>query len=216
LEKAKDELPSRERVILRLRSGQAAEARRARRRWLLGTHRAWFAGMSDDFTIREARPDELRALTPLLLLAEPSLSALRWSLENLSDTVYRMGALGALVGAATVRWEHEPAEIVELAVAEESQGRGLGRRFVLWLLDEAVRRGKRAVEVGASNASIGNIAFYQKCGFRMERVRKDYFWYDRSGRVENGIAVRICLFRWEDNARQREKPDARGKVEASR
>jgi hypothetical protein len=44
--------------------------------------------------------------------------------------------------------------------------------------------------VGTSNASIGNIAFYQKCGFRMERVRKDYFWYDRSGRVENWIGVR--------------------------
>ena len=151
----------------------------------------------DDVTIRLARPDELRALTPLLLLAEPSASALRWSLENLSDAVYRMDSGGALVGAATVRWEDEPSEIVELAVAASAQGRGLGRRFVRWLLDEAVRQGRRAVEVGTSNASIGNIAFYQKCRFRMERVRKDYFWYDRSGRVENGIEVTdLLVFRW--------------------
>jgi GNAT superfamily N-acetyltransferase len=166
-----------------------------------GTPRAWCARMSedadDDVTIRQARPDELRALMPILLLAEPSASALRWSLANLSDTVYRMDSGGALVGAATVRWEDEPSEIVELAVAASVQGRGLGRRFVLWLLDEAVRRGRRAVEVGTSNASIGNIAFYQKCGFRMERVRKDYFWYDRTGRVENGIEVRdLLVFRW--------------------
>jgi ribosomal protein S18 acetylase RimI-like enzyme len=158
-------------------------------------------GSDDDVTIRLARPDDIRALTPLLLLAEPSASALRWSLENLSDTVYRMDLRDALAGAATVRWEDEPSEIVELAVAAGVQGRGLGRRLVRWLLDEAVRRGRRVVEVGTSNASIGNIAFYQKCGFRMERVRKDYFWYDRTGRVENGIEVRdLLVFRWESEA----------------
>jgi hypothetical protein len=36
--------------------------------------------------IREARKDELATLFPLLLLAEPSASALSWSLRNLSDT----------------------------------------------------------------------------------------------------------------------------------
>lgn len=154
--------------------------------------------MTDDAAIREAAPHEIEPLVPLLLLAEPSEGALRWSLAHLSDAVYRLDVRGALLGAATVRWDDEPCEIVELAVADEAQGRGLGRTFVTWLLAEAARRGKRAVEVGTSNASLGNIAFYQKCGFRMERVRKDYFWYDRSGRAENGIAVRdLLVFRYE-------------------
>jgi GNAT superfamily N-acetyltransferase len=63
--------------------------------------------------------------------------------ERVSDTVHRMDSGGALVGAATERWEDEPSEIVEFAVAASVQGRGLGRRFVRWLLDAMGRRGKR-------------------------------------------------------------------------
>jgi GNAT superfamily N-acetyltransferase len=147
--------------------------------------------------IREAEPHEIESLVPLLLLAEPSLPSLRWSLRNLSDAVYRLDDDGELAGAATVRWEGDPCEIVELAVAEPRQGQGLGRALVEWLLGEARRRGKGAMEVGTSNASLGNIAFYQKVGFRMDHVRKGYFWYDRSERVENGIPVRdLLVFRY--------------------
>ena len=147
--------------------------------------------------IREAEPHEIEALVPLLLLAEPSYPSLRWSLRNLSDAVYRLDVDGALAGAATVRWEGDPCEIVELAVAEGRQGEGLGRALVEWLLAEARRRGKQAMEVGTANASLGNIAFYQKCGFRMDHVRKDYFWYHRKEVVENGIPVRdLLVFRY--------------------
>jgi GNAT superfamily N-acetyltransferase len=138
------------------------------------------------------------AAVPLLLLAEPSERALRWSLRHLSDTVYGLEVDGTLVGAASVRWEGDPCEIVELAIAPDRQGQGLGRHFVHWLLDEARRRGKRALEVGTGNASIGNIAFYQRCGLRMERVRKDYFSYHAVPGVEHGIAVRdLLVFRAE-------------------
>jgi len=147
--------------------------------------------------IREAAPHEIEALVPLLLLAEPSAPSLRWSLRNLSDAVYRLDDDGALVGAATVRWEGDPSEIVELAVAGSRQGQGLGRALVEWLLAEARRRGKRAMEVGTPNASLDNIAFYQKCGFRMHHVRQDYFWYERRPRFEHGIRVQdLLVFRY--------------------
>ena len=153
--------------------------------------------------IREADPHEIDALIPLLRLAEPSLPSLRWSLRNLSDAVYRLDVDGALAAAATVRWKGDPCEIVELAVAESRQGTGLGRAMIEWLLDEARRRGKEAMEVGTANSSLGNIAFYQKVGFRMDHVRKGYFWYDRSERVENGIPVRdLLVFRYELAGRQ--------------
>ena len=141
----------------------------------------------------------LEALVPLLLLAEPSERALRWSLANLSDAVYRIDdAGGAAAGAATVRWSGDPCEIVELAVAEGRQGQGLGRLFLDWLAGEARRRGRSAVEVGTANASLGNLAFYQRCGFRMHHVRRDYFSYYRTPRVEHGIEVRdLLVFRRE-------------------
>lgn len=144
--------------------------------------------------VRTVAPGPAReALVPILLLAEPSERALRWSVANLSDAVYRLDVDGALAGAVTVRWEGDPCEIVELGIAPERQRTGLGRRLVAWLVDEAGRRGKRAIEVGTSNASVGNIAFYQRCGFRMHHVRRDYFSYYREPRVEHGIAVRDLL-----------------------
>jgi GNAT superfamily N-acetyltransferase len=148
--------------------------------------------------IRQVDRSEVEELVPLLLLAEPSIRALRWSLENLSDTVYRLDVDDALVGAATVRWDDEPSEIVELAVAAESQGKGHGRAFVEWMLEEGRRRRKKAMIVGTRNSSIGNLAFYQKCGFRMDHVRADYFWYYGGGEVENGIPVRdLVVFRYD-------------------
>jgi GNAT superfamily N-acetyltransferase len=147
--------------------------------------------------VREMPRAERDAVFPLLLLAEPSERALRWSLEHLSDVVYRADRDGALVAAATMRWRDEPCELVELAVAEPWQGRGVGRAFIAWLLDEARRRAKGAMIVGTANSSIGNIAFYQRCGFRMDHVRHDYFWYDASGRAEHGIPTRdLLVFRY--------------------
>jgi GNAT superfamily N-acetyltransferase len=147
-------------------------------------------------TIREAHPDEIEALIPLLRQAEESERALRWSLANLSDAVYRADDDDQLIGAATMQWHADPCELVELAVAPERQGQGVGRAIVAWLLAEARRRGKRQMLVGTANSSIGNIAFYQKCGFRMDHVRKDYFWYYREPRYENGIRIRdMIVFR---------------------
>lgn len=153
-------------------------------------------------TIREASGDEIEELIPLLLLAEHSERGLRWGLANLVDVVYRMDDDGRLVGAATMRWRDEPCELQELAIAEERQRQGLGRHMIDWLRDEAVRRGKRQMLVGTANASIGNIAFYQRCGFRMDHVRQDYFRYYREPIYENGIQIRdMLVFRCELPAR---------------
>lgn len=143
--------------------------------------------------IREARKEEVEELFPILLHAEESESALRWSIDHLSDALYRMDDGNELVGAATVQWRDDPCEIIELAVRPEHRGRGLGKGFVHWLIEEARRRGKRQLFVGTANSSIPNIAFYQKCGLRMDHVRQDYFWYYRGKHYENGIQVRDML-----------------------
>jgi GNAT superfamily N-acetyltransferase len=112
--------------------------------------------------VRQACPDEIESLIPVLLQAEEFERALRWGLKNLVDAVYRADADGVLVGAATMQWRGDPCEIMELAVAPERHGQGIGRRLVAWLIDEARRRGKIAVLVGTANSSIGNIAFYTR------------------------------------------------------
>lgn len=146
-----------------------------------------------ELTVREVRGASVAPLVPLLMLAEESEPALRWSLEHMADAIYGVEQGGRLVGAATMRWEGEAAEILELAVAPENQGRGLGRQIVSWLADEARRRGKRRLTVGTGNSSLGNIAFYQRCGMRMDHVRPDYFWYYHEPIFEHGIQKRDLL-----------------------
>ena len=149
-------------------------------------------------TIREIGPGELEDVIPLLLLAEPSELALRWGLANLSDAVYRMDADGQLVGAASVQWRAAPCEIEELAVAPERQGQGLGRQLIDWLRGEARRRGYRQMVVGTANSSIGNIAFYQKCGGRIDHIRPNYFRYYGRPVYENGIQkIDLVVFRFD-------------------
>ena len=143
--------------------------------------------------LKQVAPDEVNAIFPILLLAESSEGALNWSLGNLSDTVYRAEDEGRVVGAATMRWNSEPCEIVELAVAEHLHRQGVGRKIVESLLAEARRRGKQRMLVGTGNSSIGNIVFYQKCGFRMDHIRRDYFWYHREPEIENGILLRDMI-----------------------
>ncbi|SRR6266508_3687229 len=163
-----------------------------------------------DIFIRQARLDEIESLIPLLLQAEESEWALRWSLANLSDVVYRMDNEGELVGAATMQWRGDPCEIMELAIVPERHGQGLGKQFVAWLVDEARRRGKHRLIVGTANSSISNIAFYQRCGLRMDHIRHDYFWYYREPHYENGIQMRdMLVFRYDLTDDQDETPAPR-------
>jgi GNAT superfamily N-acetyltransferase len=150
--------------------------------------------------IREASSAEIEALIPILLQAEHSERALRWGLANLVDCVYHMDVDGQPVAAATVQWRNDPAEIIELAVAPHMHGQGYGRRMIHAIIELARQRGKQQLIVGTANSSIGNLAFYQKCGFRMESVRRDYFWYYREPVYENGIRIRdMLVFRYDLN-----------------
>jgi GNAT superfamily N-acetyltransferase len=155
-------------------------------------------------TIHEVSPDEIEALIPILRQAEETEGALRWSLANLSDAFYRLDDDGQLVGAATMQWRGDGCEIMELAIAPERQGQGLGKHLVAWLIEEARRRGKRQILVGTANSSIDNIVFYQKCGFRMDQIRKDHFSYYGEPHYEDGIQVRdMLVFRYELPVTQR-------------
>ncbi|MEM8532585.1 MAG: GNAT family N-acetyltransferase, partial [Chloroflexota bacterium] len=144
-------------------------------------------------TIREAQDDEIEGLIPLLLEAEPLERALRWSLANLVDVVYRIDDAQKLIGVVSLQWRDEPAEIIDLAVHADRRGQGIGKKIIAWLLNEGRRRRKSEILVGTANSSVNNIAFYQKCGFRIDHVRKDYFWYYEDPLFEHGIRVRDML-----------------------
>lgn len=157
-----------------------------------------------DLLIRESRRDEIEQLIPLLLLANPFERILRYDLENCVDSVYVVNMENSKVGAAALRWRGDPCEIKEIAIASEHQGQGLGRQFVAWLIEEARRREKPEIVVGTANNSIFNIIFYQKCGFRMDHVRHDFF--SNYPELPTTLGVRACdmlMFRYDVQAGKR-------------
>lgn len=82
----------------------------------------------------------------------------------------------------------QTVEIVNVAVAEDHQGKGIGKLLVSHAIRIAKTQGYKTIEIGTGNSSIGQLALYQKCGFRIVSVDHNYFIKHYSEEIyENGI-----------------------------
>jgi ribosomal protein S18 acetylase RimI-like enzyme len=76
-------------------------------------------------------------------------------------------------------------------VRERYQGQGHGKRMLEAVLKELRGKGGQQVVVRTGNSSIGNLAFYQKLGFRMVEIEPDYFIREYAEPIfEDGIQCR--------------------------
>lgn len=151
------------------------------------------------FACQPVSTDESAYLLPLLLEAEEGEERVRSVLLDPACTAYATYVDGGLVGAMVVRWEHTGAsEIIYIAVVAEQRGRGYGKRMLASVQAELRARGGSTLLVGTANSSLENLAFYQKCGFRMFEVRPDYFTYIQPPLWEHGIQMRdMVVLRYE-------------------
>ena len=89
-------------------------------------------------------------------------------------------------------------EIKNMAVLERSRRLGVGRALIDAALQLARERSCSAVDVSTATADVGNLRFYQRCGFRMRSIERDAFTpasgYDGDADVD-GIPLRdrVCL-----------------------
>ncbi|WHI58801.1 GNAT family N-acetyltransferase [Mammaliicoccus lentus] len=129
----------------------------------------------------------------LLLLADPSKKIIKeyvnrgecFVAENEQQTV------GVYVLLPT---RPETVELVNVAVTENQHGRGIGKQLVMSAINAAKTRGYKTIEIGTSNSSIGQLALYQKCGFRITGIDIDFFVRHYPEELfENGIQCRDMI-----------------------
>lgn len=116
----------------------------------------------------------MKSLYDLLLLADPSRRVFDSYLPH-SD-LYVASESGNVLGVVVLfPLDKDTVEIKNQAVKPVHQGKGIGK----WLLEKSTavagqRHFKRLI-IGTANSSLHQLALYQKVGFKVYSVQKDFF-----------------------------------------
>lgn len=123
----------------------------------------------------------------LLLLADPSKELVEEYL--IRGQCFITPIHDEIVGVfVLIRTRPETMELVNIAVRDDFQGKGIGKQLVLSAIDKAKEQGAKTIEIGTGNSSIHQLALYQKCGFRTTGVDRDFFIRHYEEEIyENGI-----------------------------
>ena len=115
------------------------------------------------------------SLRVLFELAEDSAAELDSYIDDGRVLVAVSG--GEVIGHLQLTGAGDPCqvEIKNMAVREECQGQGVGRRLVQAAVDLAAAEAVTTLLVATAAADIGNLRFYQRQGFRMRSVERDAF-----------------------------------------
>ena len=101
-----------------------------------------------------------------------------------------------LAAVLVIEVDDRTAELRAVAVAERAQGRGFGTEIVGDVSRTLRARGKRVI-VGTASSGTRQLAFYQRLGFRLTHVERDYFRAANgypAGLEEAGIPTRDMVW----------------------
>lgn len=130
---------------------------------------------------------------PQLLLADESEEAVRKYVND--GDLYEIKCGEQLAGVALLLAQSDKAvELKNIAIVPNYQGKGLGKEALRQITSICHTQGYQTILVGTANSSIDNIAFYQKAGFRMESIEKDFFSSYPEPIYENGIRALDMIF----------------------
>ena len=139
--------------------------------------------------VRLLKEDEQLPM-PLLLEADPSEEMIGKYISESDILIAEEG--GRTVGVCVLLpLPLRTAEIKNIVVAGPERGRGIAKALIAEALKQAKNEGFRSVEIGTGNSSLDQLALYQKCGFRMTGIDRDYFIRHYPEPIfENGIRCR--------------------------
>lgn len=109
----------------------------------------------------------------LLLLADPSEQKIK---SYLADSLCLAAFEGAnIIGAAVVSpLKNGSAELMNIAVCDELQGKGLGTELLKNVIDFVKQQNFSLLQVGTGSFGY-QLTYYQRAGFRVCDIRKNFF-----------------------------------------
>ena len=140
--------------------------------------------------IKEISPD----LVPqkLLLEADPSIERINQYLED--SLCYVAVIQKEIVGVCVLKpIDKNRIELFNIAVLPENQKSGIGSQLLQFVLDSLREKNIESVELGTGTFGY-QLTFYQRFGFRVDSIRKDYFINNYNEPIfENEIQLKDML-----------------------
>ena len=129
----------------------------------------------------------------LLLLADPSKALIEEYL--IRSEVFIASVNGEIIGVIVLfPLSAETAEIKNVAVKEAYQRRGLGSLLIENVVNFAITKGHKTICIGTANTSIGQLYLYQKLGFEITGIKRNFFTENYLDSIfENGIQAKHML-----------------------
>lgn len=129
----------------------------------------------------------------LLLLADPSKKFVDEYLP--SSYVFIAKDNHEIVGVVVVLPLREDLmEIKNIAIKPELQGRGIGSYILHNIVNIAAELGYQNICIGTANSSIGQLYLYQKHGFEIADIKRNFFTDNYAEPIyENGIQAKHLL-----------------------
>jgi ribosomal protein S18 acetylase RimI-like enzyme len=128
----------------------------------------------------------------LLLEADPSEKCVKSYLRNPFCFVAQIN--DCIVGSCVVqKVGNGKVEIFNIAVSPDYQKQGIGSKLLKYVLKKLLERNTEIVELGTGTFGY-QLAFYQRFGFRVDAVVKDFFLKNYNEPIfENGIQLKDML-----------------------
>jgi ribosomal protein S18 acetylase RimI-like enzyme len=145
-----------------------------------------------DMTVRKIGKGEVMPYS-LLLLADPEKQAIDKYIFDAE--VYLAEWEGKRIGVyVLLPLNDQDIELKNIAVDEGFQGMGVGRFLLNQACEKAEARSYARLVIGTGNSSIGELYFYQKQGFEIYDIKKNFFLENYiEPIIENGIQDKHML-----------------------
>lgn len=121
----------------------------------------------------------------LLLMADPDEKMVRVYIKDAA--LFVAVDDDKTVGVVVITGDQDNFELKNIAVDKSFQGQGIAKILIEHSFSYVKSQQGRSMIVGTGNSSLGQLALYQKCGFRLSHIIPNFFASYQPEIIENGI-----------------------------